>query len=256
MNISTILGNIIGSMQKLLDHGTLKKTTKEDTACSPLVSPRWSLVILVFVLFLLVITKNAWISDDAYITYRTIDNLLHGYGLTWNTTERVQVYTHPLWMMVLAALTWVGRDIYFCVLALSLTISALTIGLLATRFRLSPLLAALAIGLVTASKSFVDYSTSGLENPLTHLILLAFAFVFLFWQSRPYYSGCLFFLASLMLVNRMDAILLLAPVLLHALYTFRSWRTIRMSLLVLFICLPQSIHVHLYKFSMKETRYE
>jgi arabinofuranosyltransferase len=85
-----------------------------------------------------------------------------------------------------------------------------------------------------------------LENPLTHLILLAFAFVFLFWQSRPYYIGSLFFLASLMLVNRMDAILLLVPALLYALYTFRSWRTLRTALVSLFPFLVWEIFSLIY----------
>jgi hypothetical protein len=38
---------------------------------------------------------KAWIGDDAAITARVIDNLLHGYGLRWNVDERVQAFTHP-----------------------------------------------------------------------------------------------------------------------------------------------------------------
>ncbi len=41
-------------------------------------------------------------SDDAYITLRTVDNFINGYGLTWNISERVQAYTHPLWMFLLS----------------------------------------------------------------------------------------------------------------------------------------------------------
>ena len=44
----------------------------------------------------------AWISDDAFITLRTIDNMLEGYGPRWNVIERVQTYTHPLWMLLTA----------------------------------------------------------------------------------------------------------------------------------------------------------
>jgi hypothetical protein len=42
-------------------------------------------------------------SDDAYITLRTVDNWVNGRGLVWNTAERVQTYTHPLWMLLLSA---------------------------------------------------------------------------------------------------------------------------------------------------------
>ena len=54
-------------------------------------------------IFTLIVVKTAWVSDDAYITFRTIDNWIHGYGLTWNAYERVQVYTHPLWMLLISA---------------------------------------------------------------------------------------------------------------------------------------------------------
>ena len=43
--------------------------------------------------FLLVFTyiflANAWLGDDAYITFRVVDNFLNGYGLTFNPDERV-----------------------------------------------------------------------------------------------------------------------------------------------------------------------
>ena len=47
-----------------------------------------------------VLIRTAWICDDAYITFRTIDNFLHGFGLRWNVAERVQSFTHPLWLIV------------------------------------------------------------------------------------------------------------------------------------------------------------
>jgi arabinofuranosyltransferase len=53
-------------------------------------------------LLLVFTTLRAWLCDDAYITFRTVDNFIHGYGLTWNVAERVQAYTHPLWMLLLS----------------------------------------------------------------------------------------------------------------------------------------------------------
>ena len=38
-------------------------------------------------LYILVLLQNAWLCDDAFITFRTIDNFVHGYGLTWNVAE-------------------------------------------------------------------------------------------------------------------------------------------------------------------------
>ena len=48
-----------------------------------------------------VILRAAWLADDAYITIRAVDNLVHGWGPRWNVAERVQVYTHPLWFWCL-----------------------------------------------------------------------------------------------------------------------------------------------------------
>lgn len=33
---------------------------------------------------------RAWVCDDAYISFRVVDNALHGYGLRWNVDERLR----------------------------------------------------------------------------------------------------------------------------------------------------------------------
>lgn len=53
-------------------------------------------------IFALVLYRSAWLCDDAYITFRTVDNFINGYGLRYNTGERVQAYTHPLWLLLLS----------------------------------------------------------------------------------------------------------------------------------------------------------
>src|SRR3989339_805941 len=69
------------------------------------------------------IGAEAWISEDALITFRTIDNFLQGYGLRWNIDERVQVATHPLWMLVNAALYSLTKEAYTTLVMLSLFLS-------------------------------------------------------------------------------------------------------------------------------------
>ena len=46
----------------------------------------WLLVLL----YAFVAIKSAWLSDDAYITLRTVSNWLAGFGPVWNVDERVQ----------------------------------------------------------------------------------------------------------------------------------------------------------------------
>ena len=75
------------------------------------------------------------------------------------------------------------------------------------------------------SKAFVDYSTSGLENPLTHLLLVCFLLVFL---KRPLGDRSFLLLAllgGLAALNRMDVILIVLPGLLACWYQRRSLRT-------------------------------
>ena len=80
-------------------------------------------------LLALVLLSNAWMVDDAYITFRTIDNLASGHGLTWNPGERVQVYTHPLWMFAIALLYLVTSELFFTVSLVSWVVSLLAVWL-------------------------------------------------------------------------------------------------------------------------------
>lgn len=54
------------------------------------------------VLLATVMIRSAWLSDDGLITFRTIDHFVNGGGLRFNLAERVQSYTHPLWLFLLA----------------------------------------------------------------------------------------------------------------------------------------------------------
>ena len=49
-----------------------------------------ALISMVAVLYILLILKTAWLGDDSFITFRTADNFINGYGLTWNVEERVE----------------------------------------------------------------------------------------------------------------------------------------------------------------------
>jgi arabinofuranosyltransferase len=166
--------------------------------------------------FGVVITRCAWLCDDAYITFRTVDNLVNGYGLTWNVGERVQVYTHPLWMMLLSAVYLFTREAFFSSQVLSIAISLLAVTVLATRVAASRAAAWLGVAILAASKAFVDYSTSGLENPLTHLILVAFFLVYLRSEASPKTLFLLALLAALGMLTRLDTGLLFLPPLVAA----------------------------------------
>jgi hypothetical protein len=70
-------------------------------------------VIGIFAAFTYLFLSNSWIGDDAYIMFRVVDNFVSGYGLRWNTVERVQAFTSPLWVFVLSPFYAVTREVFF-----------------------------------------------------------------------------------------------------------------------------------------------
>lgn len=164
-------------------------------------------------LFAVVLIRTAWLSDDAYITLRTVDNIAHGYGPVWNVHERVQAFTHPLWMLLLSTVYFFTREAFYSTILFSVAISvgaAFVLGFGVARTRWTGLLAILAFLL---AKAPVDFSTSGLENPLTHLLLLVFLAVYFRREHSLRTMALLAFVAALGVLNRADTMLLFAPAL-------------------------------------------
>jgi arabinofuranosyltransferase len=168
--------------------------------------------------FLVVLVRTAWLSDDSYINFRTIDNVLHGYGLRWNVVDRVQSFTDPLWLFLVTACVFVTREFYYTVVVLSILLSGAAVVLIARRIALDTTAAIVGIVLLLASKAFVDFSTSGLEGPLTHFLLVAFLAVY--WNDDAdgdARTRKLSLLTALLMLTRIDASLLVLPALLLAL---------------------------------------
>jgi arabinofuranosyltransferase len=51
---------------------------------------------------LTLVVARASVFDDAFISFRFVENFLHGHGLVWNLGERVEGYTNFLWVMLVA----------------------------------------------------------------------------------------------------------------------------------------------------------
>lgn len=117
------------------------------------------------------IISRAWVGDDAFISLRTLDNWVNGYGLRFNVAERVQAYTHPLWLFLLALPYALTREPLLTTIAANLAVSAAAFWLMGRSVLETAPSRILFLGLAATSTSLLDYSTSGLENPLTHLLL-------------------------------------------------------------------------------------
>lgn len=158
--------------------------------------------------------RTAAVTEDAFITFRVIDNALYGYGLVWNAGERVQVYTHPLWALLLLAFSAITGNIFHTALALSLALTLVCVALIA-RNAAGGWTAFWAVLALLFSEAFVEYSSAALENALAHALVAALVVA---WARFPPESGRRAWVpalcAGLLVVTRHDFAVLVGPVTL------------------------------------------
>jgi arabinofuranosyltransferase len=168
--------------------------------------------IIFAILFLAVVVGRAWVSDDSYITFRVVNNFHAGYGFRWNVAERVQVFTHPLWMLLITFIFTFSKEVYLTSIFLSIVLSILVLGVFIWHERKNRAIW-LGILLLALSNAYVDYSTSGLENALSHFLLIVYLVLF----SRSFQSEklrdifWLGFLGGLACLTRLDHLLIYLP---------------------------------------------
>lgn len=181
-----------------------------------------------FIIAIVIYLKNAWITEDAYIMFRSLDQLDAGRGPVWNSHERVQVYTSHLWYWLLAPIRlYIGSDFFINTLLFSFL---LWCGVLTALKKViqNTVLLLLAVLLLTASSGFFDFTSSGLENILAYfLISLIFLFYYRIFTSvktdkqllKKYIFYC-FLLFGLLICTRHDLLLILFPAMVYLLIKF------------------------------------
>ena len=185
----------------------------------------WAPGLLGVTIFSYVFAQNAWISEDAYITLRSVEQLMAGNGPRWNPHERVQVFTHPLWFFMLSLFRLVSRDAFVNAVAVSYLVCLASLFVLRRQLRSWTKWFALLL-LLIASKTFVDYTSSGLENPLSYLLLgLFLALLLRIGEPREGdpLGGLtrLSFVFGLLLLSRHDLATLVGPAYLWGLWYHR-----------------------------------
>ncbi len=164
----------------------------------------------------LVVWRVAWVTEDCFITLRYVANALAGHGAVFNPGEFSQGYTHPLWF----ALLWVGGrfapDLILLAAGLGVLLTVAT-QILVTRsliqiagsFARGALAAALFALVCASSDSWVSFQTGGLENALSHLLLvILIGEVFVHGLERPF---AVTLLGSLLVLNRPDFAFAILP---------------------------------------------
>lgn len=157
---------------------------------------------------------TAWIGDDAFITLRVIDNFVNGFGLRYNVIERVQVYTHPLWLFFLTPFYALTREAMVTTMLVSVLLSLGALWLLAARIANNVEYGSLLVLAAVASGSLCSFSTSGLESPLSYLLLALFVWQ-LFSAEKKWIPAAI---AGLIFLNRLDLVVLVGPALAYMLF--------------------------------------
>lgn len=186
---------------------------------------RWGLYLFVGSLSVLLLLKNAWVAEDTFILLRTVNQYLHGNGFRWNPHDRTQVFTSPLWFLLVIGSTFFCKTLYMNLLALEV---ALHVGLLLV---MAALLGNVwrwtaAVVLLSLSQAFFDFTSSGLEYPLIYFLLGTVVLLYLrnrHAADRYLIAAC----AGLALITRHDLLFILSPLLLHVSLNLArqlSWR--------------------------------
>ena len=162
---------------------------------------------------------HAWLNDDASRTLRHVLNLTEGHGVVWNWGERVQVFTHPAWFLLLAVVHVLSGGLLepnilkysSLFVSLALCLAALWLFVREMKGLQKGVVAVLLLALLS-SQAFIDYTSSGLENPLSFFLVALICCRFFFDRC----NGFFFLLCALLFLNRMDYALLLLPLCLYA----------------------------------------
>lgn len=131
-------------------------------------------VLLPTILLIVMAISHRWITDDAFIDARVVNNIVAGHGPVFNVGERVEAYTDPLWVLILSivriTLPFVTTEWAMLILGVSFTTLGILLGSLATIQFARPGSRGLVLPVGAIVAASIDamwwFSSSGLETGL------------------------------------------------------------------------------------------
>ena len=167
-------------------------------------------------------------SDDGYIAFQYVKNLVNGAGLVYNPGERVEGYNNFLWIILLSIASKLLPSVKLLHIssALGILFGALSI-LLVCRFSRtfrneSGIFTLLAGAFLAAHSGLAAWATGGLETTLYAFLIFAAAYAYVSYLRTGSGQLAVPVLFALAVLTRPDALLLFGLTLLHAM--FRNWR--------------------------------
>lgn len=177
-----------------------------------------------------------WVSSDGLSVVYQSYNVLNGLGLVWNLGERTYVSTSPLFTILSIPLTYIF-DLLFNVFHISnhkisniplminmiFSITSMTmilryLYLKNTTIKPEKIIILLfSFGLLLASKFYIDFSTSALENSLSYLVITWFTILSMN-EKTPKTAFLLPIAVALVFLTRYDFFLIVCPTILYYFY--------------------------------------
>ena len=153
---------------------------------------------------------QAWLIDDAGISFSYARNLALGNGLVSQPGfSPVEGFSNPAWVFLLAFFSRAGLDIAGMVKPLSvvlITISIIVLFLAFLRLSGSKFLSLVALAGLIAQPAFIIWSVSGLENPLL-VLLIVILFYICILSPTPVVAILAGIVSGLTAITRPDGIL-------------------------------------------------
>jgi len=181
----------------------------------PAVGPHVA-TILFIAFFASVVLRTAWVADDAFVDLRTVSNVVGGAGLRWNVDERVQAFSDPLWVLLVSVVTFLVHQPYAGVLLTSIVLAVAAVVILGSQIAVDAYAAIVGVTLLTFSRSFVEYATSGLQTPLVYLLVVVFWLTYFRQNDDVSPMRRLIAIASLVALTDWTSLLVIVPAIVVA----------------------------------------
>lgn len=172
-----------------------KKPVKQNIQPAPVSGKNLILgfFIALSIAFVFICMNNKFVQDDAFISFRYVQNFVDGHGLVFNIGERVEGYTNLLWVLLLSVFVFLKINIQTISQLLSVLFGVVALYMtyrVSDTFEIRPDASANVKKVKTADTGSVKYFD------LIPTVLLIFSGSFIFWsisgmESTMFMSFCL-----------------------------------------------------------------